>query len=744
VGNNKHLIRIAIGLALFFIGFIVVVQLFSNVEADTIIVAKDGNGDYEKIQDAIDNATEGDTIRVWEGTFYENVVVKKTVSLIGNGSEETTIDGGGTGDVVRITSDWVNMSGFKVTGSGTNWPDAGISVESNKTHIFENNCMNNDNGVYLYKSNNSTLMNNTWESNNFHGIFLGSSSACTITNNTCSSNNHHGIYLWASNDCTITNNTCSSNNIHGIYLWDFSDCTITNNTCSNNNDYGILLSSSRDCLLEDNICSNNDYGIYLYSGSSDCTITNNNCSNNRESGIHIDSSSDCTITQNTCSNNDYGIYLSRSSDCTIMNNTCESNNRGGISLGASWGCRITNNTCSNNGYGIILWDSSSDCTVTNNTCSNNTHYGLNLASSASLNPTSRCTITNNKFSNNNYGIYLQEHSDNNTISNNTISENKIGIYLRLSSRNNAVHYNNIFNNSEYGINATNNGYTVNATYNWWGHDSGPYHPVNNSNGIGDNITDFMDFDPWTGKNSPPVATIQSVSPNPTLVGEIITFSGSGVDDGTITRYIWTIDGIEVYNDTQPEFTHSDLALGEHSITLWVQDDYGLLSEPSFETVKIVQLGVKIDGPKDQVNVRAGNETSVSLMIINTGGLVDSYQLEVISIDENFQRKREWISTLETILVELDPGENVTVDLHVSINGSVSSGEYGISIRAVSMRDAGVEDTTILTFFVNEQEEDDDGDEGGEGFIPGFGAVTVVGATGIAIVLIRRKEKKERK
>lgn len=43
----------------------------------------------------IDNATEGDTIRVYEGTYYENVVVNKTVSLVGNGSEETTIEGGG-------------------------------------------------------------------------------------------------------------------------------------------------------------------------------------------------------------------------------------------------------------------------------------------------------------------------------------------------------------------------------------------------------------------------------------------------------------------------------------------------------------------------------------------------------------------------------------------------------------------------------------------------------------------------
>jgi hypothetical protein len=61
------------------------------------------------------------------------------VNLIGNGSKNSTIDGGGSGDVVKITGDWVNMSGFMVTESG-GYPYAGIKVESDHNHIFENNC----------------------------------------------------------------------------------------------------------------------------------------------------------------------------------------------------------------------------------------------------------------------------------------------------------------------------------------------------------------------------------------------------------------------------------------------------------------------------------------------------------------------------------------------------------------------------------------------------------------------------
>ena len=60
-----------------------------------------------------------------------------------------------------------------------------------------------------------------------------------------------------------------------------------------------------------------------------------------------------------------------------------------------------------------------------------------------------------------------------------------------------VQYNNIHDNSEYGLIVRNaNGKTVDATLNWWGHASGPYHPTLNSDGTGDAVSDNVDFDPW--------------------------------------------------------------------------------------------------------------------------------------------------------------------------------------------------------------------------------------------------------
>jgi parallel beta-helix repeat protein len=61
---------------------------------------------YQYIQDAIDNASDGDTIYVKSGTYYRNEIVDKTVNLFGENRDTTIVDGR-SDDIVYVTADGV-------------------------------------------------------------------------------------------------------------------------------------------------------------------------------------------------------------------------------------------------------------------------------------------------------------------------------------------------------------------------------------------------------------------------------------------------------------------------------------------------------------------------------------------------------------------------------------------------------------------------------------------------------------
>jgi hypothetical protein len=57
------------------------------------------------------------------------------------------------------------------------------------------------------------------------------------------------------------------------------------------------------------------------------------------------------------------------------------------------------------------------------------------------------------------------------------------------------HYNEITGNT-MGMSSNVSALMVDARNNWWGHTSGPYHPTSNSTGQGDEVSDYILFDPW--------------------------------------------------------------------------------------------------------------------------------------------------------------------------------------------------------------------------------------------------------
>ena len=87
----------------------------TNVQATSWTVNDDGGADFSSIQAAIDSVSNSDTIFVWEGTYYEHLVVNKKLKIIGNGTENTTINGGGGDTLIEITIDGTEIYNLNLT-----------------------------------------------------------------------------------------------------------------------------------------------------------------------------------------------------------------------------------------------------------------------------------------------------------------------------------------------------------------------------------------------------------------------------------------------------------------------------------------------------------------------------------------------------------------------------------------------------------------------------------------------------
>ncbi len=144
-----------------------------TLSRDTIYVDNDsvypGNGTeenpYRYIWQGIENASVDDAIYVYNGTYYENVVIDKTINLTGEDRNNTIIDGGGSGDVVHVNSDNVEIYEFSIKNSGNlGWQndyDSGIDIRSNYNYIHDNRIYNNYlHGLYLRSSSYNTIFSN--------------------------------------------------------------------------------------------------------------------------------------------------------------------------------------------------------------------------------------------------------------------------------------------------------------------------------------------------------------------------------------------------------------------------------------------------------------------------------------------------------------------------------------------------------------------------------------------------------
>ena len=199
-----------------------------TILGNTLYVGGSEPGNYTKIQDAIENATNGDTVFVYNESspYYENVVVNKSINLIGQDKNTTIIDAKKNGDIVSITANEVNISGFNIT----NGVD-GIFLDNCINVIIKGNIIQYcQDGIDLFFSNYNIIKENIVKNNNgllskfkVGGIDLNSSNHNNISHNIIQDNLGVAILSFRSNNNIIYSNSFENNTVSGVYIEEYSN-----------------------------------------------------------------------------------------------------------------------------------------------------------------------------------------------------------------------------------------------------------------------------------------------------------------------------------------------------------------------------------------------------------------------------------------------------------------------------------------------------------------------------------------
>lgn len=299
------LLKITIGLVtgLLFLGSVEIAR------ATQVTVSKDGP--VTSIQEGIDQAEKGDTVRVNEGRYLEfDVRISKAITLLGEG--DVIIDGDNQGFVIVIEADSVTLKDIAVHNSKAGFMDdyAGILVESVNNVLIENvRLVDNFFGIYLAKSEGTVLRNN-------HITASGQRET----------NSGNGIHLWYAKDVEVRNNHISGHR-DGLYFEFVDGALISENKSERNIRYGIHFMYSDNCRYERNTFRDNGGGVAVMY-TSNVAIIDNRFEDNWGSsayGMLLKEINRSTITGNVFNNNSVGLYMEASSRNTVEGNQFNQN-----------------------------------------------------------------------------------------------------------------------------------------------------------------------------------------------------------------------------------------------------------------------------------------------------------------------------------------------------------------------------------------------------------------------------------
>jgi len=270
-------------------------------------VGGNGEGNFSNIQDAINVSLNGDIVYVYSNTYYENIVINKSISLVGEEKNSTIVTGLNNFYFVDILSDNVTIRNLRIEDFSL-----GIRILNSKNISINNNIFyNNSNGILIDEGCNNISIFSNYFKNNTEGIRVYNSSENMFFDNVfCATENFNILFFGNSENNTINKNIFRKTDTYSIQIKSNSN---NNAICENNiSDCrdGISVFLSSNILIKDNEIYNiTKVGIYL----KDCNnidIHNNSISKTGSNAIYIDNVEEYNITDdNIFSENNLDIKI---------------------------------------------------------------------------------------------------------------------------------------------------------------------------------------------------------------------------------------------------------------------------------------------------------------------------------------------------------------------------------------------------------------------------------------------------
>lgn len=254
-----------------------------------------GTCDYASIEAAVAAAADGDTIHVQGGHYDGEVLIDKSLRLVG--TDNPVIDANGEGTVVRIEAPDVLLQGFTIQNTGRSFDkeDSGVYVEGERVHVIGNRIINALFGVNAATAHDMVIAGNYIEGQ--PGVDVGLRG--------------DGIKVWYSHRAQIYDNHVVRS--RDLLVWYSNEVQVHDNLVENGR-YGFHFMNSDDGYANHNTLVDNSVGIYIMYGKR-FGIHDNLLQGSRGPsghGLGLKEVDGAEVTGNVIYDNRIGVYIDNS------------------------------------------------------------------------------------------------------------------------------------------------------------------------------------------------------------------------------------------------------------------------------------------------------------------------------------------------------------------------------------------------------------------------------------------------